>query len=40
MGGQTLYLTAAEFDTVSYPQFAADVKKCNPLISEDCIEDM
>ena len=40
MGGQTLYLTVAEFDTVSFPQFAADVKKCNPLISESCIEDM
>lgn len=40
MGGQTLYLTVAEFDTVSFPQFTADVKKCNPLISESCIEDM
>lgn len=35
-----MYLTVAEFDTVSYPQFTADVKKCNPLISESCIEDM
>lgn len=35
-----MYLTVAEFDTVSYPQFTADVKKCNPLISEGCIEDM
>lgn len=35
-----MYLTIAEFDTVSYPQFTADVKKCNPLISESCIEDM
>ena len=35
-----MYLTVAEFDTVSFPQFTADVKKCNPLISESCIEDM